>query len=85
MIAAWQKARNQPATGFLTAAQQQALAKEAAPALSKFDEQKKAEEEAKARLAIASPAPNSRRHNGADARRRAGTAERRRAVESHGL
>ena len=29
MIAAWQKARNQPATGFLTAAQQQALLREA--------------------------------------------------------
>ena len=30
MIAAWQKARNQPATGFLNATQQQALLKEAA-------------------------------------------------------
>ncbi len=47
MIAAWQKARNQPAIGFLTGPQQQALTKEAAPALSKHDEQKKAEEEAK--------------------------------------
>jgi serine/threonine protein kinase len=45
MIAAWQKARNQPATGFLTAAQQQTLLKEAAAAIAKFDdEQKKAEE-----------------------------------------
>ena len=45
MIAAWQKARNQPATGFLTAAQQQALLKEGAAAIVKFDdEQKKAEE-----------------------------------------
>jgi serine/threonine protein kinase/peptidoglycan hydrolase-like protein with peptidoglycan-binding domain len=50
MIAGWQKARNQPATGFLTAAQQQALLKEAMQALSKYDEQKKAEEEAKAQI-----------------------------------
>ena len=39
MIAHWQKARNQPATGFVTKAQQQALLKEAAAALSKYDEQ----------------------------------------------
>jgi len=45
MIAAWQKARNQPETGFLTTAQQQALLKEGAPAVTKFDEQKKSEEE----------------------------------------
>ena len=43
MIAAWQKARNQPVTRFLNTAQQEALLKEAAPALSKHDEQKKAE------------------------------------------
>jgi hypothetical protein len=55
MIAAWQKARNQPATGFLTASQQQQLQREAAAAITKFDEdekkkeedKKKAEEEAK--------------------------------------
>ena len=58
MISAWQKARNQPATGFLTGAQQQALLKEAAAALSKYDEQKKAEEEAKAR-APSPPVPAS--------------------------
>lgn len=45
MIAAWQKARRQPDTGFLTAAQQQALLKEAAPAVGRFDEQKKDEED----------------------------------------
>jgi hypothetical protein len=45
MIAAWQKARKQPETGFLTAAQQQALLKEAAPAVGKFDGEKKADEE----------------------------------------
>jgi hypothetical protein len=55
MIAAWQKGRNKPPTGFLTAAQQQALLKEAAPALSRYDEQKKAEEEARAGTAVASP------------------------------
>ena len=32
MLQAWQRARNQPATGFLTAAQQEALLKEAPPA-----------------------------------------------------
>ncbi len=48
LIAAWQKARNYPATGFLTGPQHQALLQEAAPAISKFDdEQKKVEEERK--------------------------------------
>jgi len=48
LIAAWQKARKQPATGFLTGPQYQALLQEAMPALSKFDdEQKKIEEEKK--------------------------------------
>ena len=41
MIGGWQKARNHPATGFLTAPQRQALLKEAAAALAKHDEQKK--------------------------------------------
>jgi peptidoglycan hydrolase-like protein with peptidoglycan-binding domain len=41
MIANWQKARNQPPTGFVTKAQQQALLQEAAAALSKADEQRK--------------------------------------------
>ena len=68
MIAAWQKARNQPATGFVTAAQQQQLQTEAAPALAKHEEEqkrleedrKKAEAEARAKAqmaAVASPAP----------------------------
>jgi serine/threonine protein kinase len=59
MIAAWQKARNQPTTGFLTAAQQQALLGEAAPALAKYDDDlKKADAAAKARAATApTPAP----------------------------
>jgi serine/threonine protein kinase/peptidoglycan hydrolase-like protein with peptidoglycan-binding domain len=46
MIAAWQKARSQPQTGFLTGVQNQALLKEAAPAIARYDdEQKKLEEE----------------------------------------
>jgi len=57
MISNWQRARNQPTTGYLTAAQQQALLGEAAPAVAKYDEeQKKAEAAAKARAA-ANPAP----------------------------
>jgi serine/threonine protein kinase len=68
MITDWQRARNQPTTGFLIAAQQQALLSEAAPALAKYDDdQKKAEEArrkeeaaARARAAAApSPAPYS--------------------------
>ncbi|SEO30663.1 Serine/threonine protein kinase [Rhodospirillales bacterium URHD0017] len=56
MITAWQKARNQPTTGFLTAAQQQALLSEAAPALAKYDDDlKKAEAAAKTR-AVTAPA-----------------------------
>jgi serine/threonine protein kinase len=47
-IAAWQKVRKEAATGFLTRPQYQALLQEAAPAISKFDdEQKKFEEERK--------------------------------------
>ena len=49
MILNWQRARSQsPTTGYLTAAQQQALLGEAAPAVAKFDDdQKKAEAAAK--------------------------------------
>jgi peptidoglycan hydrolase-like protein with peptidoglycan-binding domain len=48
MIAAWQKGRNLPSTGFLNGAQQQALLKEGAAAISQYDqEQKKAEEDKK--------------------------------------
>lgn len=57
MILNWQRARNQSATGYLTAAQQQALLRETAPAIAKFDDdQKKAEAAAKARAAT-TPAP----------------------------
>lgn len=45
MIGRWQKARDQAPTGFVTRAQQQALLREAAVALSKYDEQRKAQED----------------------------------------
>ncbi len=60
MIAAWQRSRGHPATGYLTATQQQALLREAAAAVSKFDDderkkaneaKRKADDEAKARSA----------------------------------
>src|SRR5262245_19165184 len=47
MIAGWQKARNLPPTGFLNASQQQALLREAAAALARYDEQKKRDEQKK--------------------------------------
>ena len=48
MIAAWQKARGQPATGFLSDAQRQSLLREAAAAVGKYDDaQKKIEEDKK--------------------------------------
>jgi peptidoglycan hydrolase-like protein with peptidoglycan-binding domain len=55
MIAGWQKAQNQPSTGFLTGPQQQALLRAAAVAIGLYDEEqrkaadqkKKADEEAK--------------------------------------
>jgi len=67
MIAAWQKARSMSPTGYLAAAQWQALLKEAAAAVSKFDDdrkkieankkaaedaKKKADDEAKAKAEI---------------------------------
>jgi len=47
MIARWQRARRHSATGFVTRAQQQALLKDAAAALSEYDAQRKAEEDAR--------------------------------------
>ena len=41
MITAWQQARNRPATGYLTAAESQALLREAQPALLRLDEEKR--------------------------------------------
>jgi hypothetical protein len=66
MIAAWQKSRNEPATGYLTGAQNQALLRDAAAAVARFDDEqkkleearKKAEEDkAKAEAAARAPAP----------------------------
>ena len=45
MIAAYQKARNQSATGFLTGAQNQALLRDAASALQKYDDEQKRKKE----------------------------------------
>ena len=61
MIASWQKAHDQPATGFLTGSQHQALLREAAPAIARYnddqkkieDEKKKADEDARAKAAAA--------------------------------
>jgi class 3 adenylate cyclase/peptidoglycan hydrolase-like protein with peptidoglycan-binding domain len=59
MIARWQKARNWAPTGFVTGAQQQALLKEAAAALSTYDEQRIAEQDV--RLTAGAPvAPPAR-------------------------
>src|SRR4029077_1685727 len=41
LIAAWQKTHNDPPTGYLTGAQNQALLRDAAPAVSRFDEEQK--------------------------------------------
>ncbi|HTG23540.1 MAG TPA: protein kinase [Reyranella sp.] len=71
MIAAWQKTHNDPPTGYLTGPQSQALLRDAAPAIGRFDEEvkkleerKKADEEkakaeAAARPSVASSAPRS--------------------------
>jgi peptidoglycan hydrolase-like protein with peptidoglycan-binding domain len=65
-IAAWQKSRNEPTTGYLTGAQNQALLRDAAPAIARFDEEQKKLEEArkkaeedrvKAEAAARPPAP----------------------------
>jgi hypothetical protein len=65
MILAWQQARQQPATGFLTAAQQQALLKEATPALTKYDEdRRRAEAEARTRAAAPAATPVAPRPTG---------------------
>ncbi len=58
MVAAWQIKRGDPGTGFLSGAQLQALKRDAITAITKFDDdQKKVDEEAKARAATpATPA-----------------------------
>ena len=47
MIAAWQKTHNDPPTGYLNGAQSQALLRDAAPAIARFDEEVKKLEERK--------------------------------------
>lgn len=47
MIARWQKAHNLPPTGFLNSAQQQALMREAAPALATYDSEQGKKEDLK--------------------------------------
>lgn len=49
-IAAWQKARNDPSTGYLTDAQNQTLLRDAAPAIARFNEEQKKLEEAKKKV-----------------------------------
>lgn len=51
MIQGWQQARGNPATGFLTAAEKQALLGQAAAAVAKFDEDQKRKAEAAAKAA----------------------------------
>ena len=61
MIQNWQQARQRPATGFLTAAEQEALLGEAAPAVAKYDDdQKRAADAARARTGAQSPSPSLR-------------------------
>jgi serine/threonine protein kinase/peptidoglycan hydrolase-like protein with peptidoglycan-binding domain len=60
MIAAWQSRRGDPGTGFLSRVQSQALLRDAAPAIARFDdEQKKAEEEKSKAASTASPPPSA--------------------------
>jgi peptidoglycan hydrolase-like protein with peptidoglycan-binding domain len=55
MIRRWQQARGQAVTGYLTAVQQQALLHEAAPALAKWEDDRKAAEAAARARASAAP------------------------------
>jgi peptidoglycan hydrolase-like protein with peptidoglycan-binding domain len=58
MIASWQREKNYPATGFLTGIQHQALLREAAPALAKYDEDQRKLEEARVKP-IQAPPPSA--------------------------
>jgi len=60
MIARWQTARHQPATGFMTRAQQQALLKEAEATLASYDQPRKAAEEPKGGTPVAVSATTAR-------------------------
>jgi serine/threonine protein kinase/peptidoglycan hydrolase-like protein with peptidoglycan-binding domain len=55
-IAAWQKSHNYPSTGFLNGVENQALLREAAPAVSRFDDEQKRREEERARATAAATA-----------------------------
>jgi hypothetical protein len=55
MIAAWQKSRSYPETGYLTAAENQELLRTASAAVTKFDDDQKKADEAKAKAAAAAP------------------------------
>jgi uncharacterized caspase-like protein/peptidoglycan hydrolase-like protein with peptidoglycan-binding domain len=59
MIQAWQQARNNPETGFLTAPQQQALLGQATSALARFDEDQRKKAEAAAKAAEAAKAADA--------------------------
>jgi len=66
MIASWQRARGQQSNGYLTASQQQALLREGAQAIRRFDEEqqkadeqkKKADEEPKTQTEVAAAGTN---------------------------
>jgi peptidoglycan hydrolase-like protein with peptidoglycan-binding domain len=60
MIAAWQKARNYPETGYVTAAENQALLREAQPALQRFEEDKKKLVAPSRRPPVSAPPPAPR-------------------------
>ncbi|MDI1282751.1 MAG: peptidoglycan-binding protein, partial [Reyranella sp.] len=55
-ITRWQKSRNQPATGFLPAAQRDELLRGAAQAIARWDEEQKKIEEEKIKVVAAAPA-----------------------------
>ena len=55
-IAAWQKSHNYPSTGYLNGVENQALLREAAPAVSRFDDEQKRREEERARVATTATA-----------------------------
>ena len=60
MVAAWQKSRSYPDTGYLTGPQNQELLRTASAAIAKFDDdQKKAEEEKKKAAAAATQPPQA--------------------------
>jgi peptidoglycan hydrolase-like protein with peptidoglycan-binding domain len=58
-IAAWQAKRGDPGTGYLSSVQQQALMRDAAPAITKFDDDQKKADAAAAAAAPSKPAPTA--------------------------